>query len=91
MDIEILGIFIYGIITIFSIGLFLISIISSYKYKNSKLVFVSLVFLAFFIKSLLISFSIFYRIFEISTFTYYLGLFDLVVLILLFIATLKRQ
>jgi hypothetical protein len=84
------SIVISAFITIFALGLFLVSLASYRKYKNLKLLFVSLVFIIFLIKGILLSLSLFYNeIAEITTNTYY-ALSDLIVLILLFIATLKR-
>ena len=77
-------------ITIFALGLFIISLMSYKKYKNGKLLFISAVFFIFLLKGLLLSLSLFYNQFtEILSSPYY-GLFDFVILFLLFIATLKR-
>jgi hypothetical protein len=88
---EIGSIIINACITIFSLGLLIVSLLSYWKYKNVKLVFVSLVFLVLFIKGILLSIGIFYNdeISQIFT-SPYIGMFDLIILILLFIATLKR-
>ena len=87
---EIEGIIISAFITIFSLGLLTISFASYRKYKNPKLLFVSLVFVVFLLKGILLSVSLFYE--NIGNFLSetYIGIFDLIVLILLFIATLKR-
>ena len=85
---EIEGIVLNACITIFSLGMLIVSLLSFKKYKNVKLIFVSLAFLVFLIKGLIQSFGLFYG--EIITSSTYFGLFDLVILILLFIATLKR-
>jgi hypothetical protein len=87
---EMESIVIHASITIFSVGLLVISLLSYQKYKNLKLLFISGVFLLFFIRGILLSLSLFVE--EISAFTTssYIWLFDLVMLILLFIATLKR-
>ena len=87
---EIESIIISGFLTIFAFGLLIVSLASYKKYKNSKLVFVSLVFLVFFIKGMLTSIGLFYEQLTIINLSPYNGLFDLVILILLFIATLKR-
>ena len=84
------SIIIYGFITIFSIGLFSISILSYYKSKNKKLLFVSTVFLLFFIKGVILSFSLFFSDLNNIITIPILALFDLLVLFLLFIATLKK-
>ena len=87
---EIQDIIISAFVTIFSVGLLAISLASYRKYKNLKLLFVSLVFLIFLIKGVLLSISLFTEEFVIINTMPYSGLFDLVILILLFIATLKR-
>ena len=87
---EVQDIIISAFVTIFSVGLLAISLASYRKYKNLKLLFVSLVFLIFLIKGVLISISLFTEEFAIINSMPYSGLFDLTILILLFIATLKR-
>jgi len=87
---EIVSIIIDACITIFALGLFIVSLLSYKKYKNTKLIFVSLIFLVFLIKGISFSLSLFYEQFVSILDNPYIGLFDLVVLVLLFIATLKR-
>ena len=87
---EVINIIISAFITIFSIGLLAVSLASYKKYKNLKLLFVSLVFVVFFIKGLILSIGLFYSDFENILTTTYSGIFDLCVLVLLFVATLKR-
>lgn len=87
---EIEGIILYAFITIFSFGLLVISAISYYKYKTSKLVFVSFVFLVIFIKSLVLSSTIFNPSSQNILLNPLFSIFDLAVLVLLFLATLKR-
>lgn len=87
---EIQDIIISAFITIFSIGLLVISLASYKKYKNLKLLFVSLVFLIFFIKGIILSISLFVKDITWIHSINFIGLFDLIILILLFIATLKR-
>jgi hypothetical protein len=52
-------------ITIFALGLLIVSILSYRKYKNLKLLFVSLVFLVFLIKGILLSLGLFYEDFAL--------------------------
>ena len=87
---EIQDIIISAFITIFSVGLLAVSLASYRKYKNLKLLFVSLVFLVFLIKGVLLSLGLFNEDIAIILTSTYAGLFDLAILILLFIATLKR-
>ena len=91
MQIEVIAI--SAGITIFSLGLLIVSLVSYKKYKNSKLLFITLVFFVLLIKGILFSVSLFFP--ELSMinsllFSIYGGLFDLTILVLLFIATLKR-
>jgi len=90
---EIHEIIISSSVTIFSLGLLLVSLLSYKKFKNPKLLFISIVFIILLIKGVLFSLNLFYpEILFIDTllFSIYSGLFDLTILILLFIATLKR-
>ena len=87
---EIQDIIISAFITIFSVGLLAVSLASYKKYKNLKLLFVSLVFLIFLIKGVLLSLGLFNEDIATILTSTYAGLFDLAILILLFIATLKR-
>ena len=84
------SIIIYAFITIFSIGLFSVSILSYNKSKNKKLLFVSTVFFLFFIKGIILSLSLFLPDLNITVTIPVLAVFDLLVLFLLFIATLKK-
>ena len=87
---EIYEIVISAFITIFSVGLLAVSLASYKKYKNLKLLFVSFVFVVFFIKGILMSISLFGMEIELLSSILSVGFFDLIVLILLFVATLKR-
>jgi len=87
---EIESIIIDACITIFALGLLIVSLLSYRKYKNMKLLFVSLVFFVFLVKGIILSFSLFNEQLLGITSNPYIGLFDLVILVLLFIATLKR-
>lgn len=90
ISMEIALIIVYACITIFSFGLCIVSFLSFYKFKNLKLIFVCLAFLVFFIKGILQSLGLFVEEFAIIPASFYLGLLDLIILILLFLATLKR-
>ena len=87
---EIETIIISAFVTIFSLGLLAVSLASYKKYKNLKLLFVSLVFLVLLIKGILLSLSLFVDEIAVLNSVLYSGLFDLIILILLFMATLKR-
>ena len=81
---------IFGFLTVFSIGLLTISLISYMKSKNQKILFVTGVFLIFSIKGVLLSLSIFITLPLIIISVPFLGIFDFIILSLLFIATLKK-
>ena len=89
---EIESIVISASVTIFSLGLLLISLISYKKHKNPKLLFISFVFVVLLVKGIVLSIGLFYPESSINFILLdkYSGLFDLIILILLFIATLKR-
>lgn len=87
---EIQEIIISAFITIFSIGLLAVSLASYRKYKNLKLLFVSIVFLVFLVKGILLSIGLFIDEMAVLNTVSYNGLFDLIILVLLFLATLKR-
>ena len=90
---EIEQIVLSACITIFSLGLLVVSLASYWKYKNLKLLFVSFVFFVFLVKGVLMSLHVFYpgfSLFDVAITGPFSGLFDLVVLVLLFVATLKR-
>ena len=87
MTIE--AIIINACITVFSLGLLIVSIFSYRKYRNVKLLFVVGVFILFFIKGLLFSLSFFIEPLEAFNLPPALGLLDLLMLLLLFMATLK--
>ena len=87
---EIEQIIISAFVTIFSLGLLAVSLASYKKYKNLKLLFVSLVFVVFFVKGMLLSLGLFYEEIPVLHSNIYMGLFDLTALLLFFVATLKR-
>ena len=87
---EIQSIVISAFVTIFALGLLIVSFASYRKYKNLKLLFVSGVFVVFLLKGLLMSFALFFKESSLLSSSIYAGLFDLMVLLLLFMATLKR-
>lgn len=88
---EIYQIIMSAFTTIFSIGLLLVSLGSYLRYRNFKLLFVSMVFLVLFIKGILLTVALFNETFATVVQPFLSnGLFDLVILIFLFIATLKR-
>jgi hypothetical protein len=89
-DVEFENIIISAGITILALGMFLVSIYSYRRFKMSKLLLVSGAFFIFFIKGLLLSADLFTNLFTGFTSSIYFHLFDVLILILLFSATLKR-
>jgi len=87
---EIQSIIIDACITMFALGLFVVSMMSYKKYNNKKLLFVSLVFAIFLVKGIMLSLSLFNAEFAGFLSNPVIGIFDLVILVLLFMATLKR-
>ena len=87
---EIESIVLSASITIIALGLLIVSLLSYRKSKNLKLLFVSSAFLVFLIKGIILSLSLFYEEIAVINSCAYMGLFDLIILILLFVATLKR-
>lgn len=81
---------IVGITTVFSLGLFIISLNSYRKTQKKKILFVSLLLLLFFIKNLLLSFFLFTTQIETTIAILALELFDLLILVFLFIAVLTK-
>ena len=90
---DFINIVINASITILALGLLIISLISYKKYKNKKLLVISFIFIVLLIKGLLLSLTLFDQdISIVNSILYgpYLGVFDLIILILLFVSTLKR-
>ena len=87
---ELEHVVISAFITIFSLGLLIVSLASYRKHRNQKLLFVSLVFFVLFFKGLVISVDVFGEGVFGFQFDPVLGVFDLVVVLLLYIAILKR-
>lgn len=80
-------------ITVFAFGLLLISFASYRKHKTSRLLALSCVFVILLIKGILLSISLFLpalHSIRAVLFSDYGGFFDLLVLIFLFIVSLKR-
>ena len=79
-----------GIIMVFALGLFIISIFSYRKFRNKKLLFVSIVFSLLFTKGLISALSVFIDFIPQSEMLPYSGLIDIGILAMLYLATLKR-
>ncbi len=77
-------------ITIFSLGMFIVSLFSYRKSKNVKLMFVGSAFFVFFVKGVVQSVGIFSNVIRLVSDDISMKIFDVIILLLLFIATLKR-
>jgi hypothetical protein len=87
---EIENIILNAVITMFSFGMLLVTLLSYRRFKHLKLLFVSIAFLMFFLKGLLQSLSLFFTVFSMMYPSISQGLFDVVILLFLFFSTLKR-
>lgn len=86
---EIESIFINACITILSLSVLILSYSSYKNFKNVKLVFVTSAFSIFFIKGLLLSIGLFVEELKPIVSSPYFGLFDVIILSLFFLSTLK--
>ena len=77
-------------ITILSLILLIVSLYSYRISRNTKLPFVTAVFVFFFIRGILLSVGLFYSPLEFLVSSYYMWVFDLFILTLLYVASLKR-
>jgi hypothetical protein len=85
MDIGQLSVSIISLVAIISLVLSLITLFAYAKLKNSKLLFVFSAFLVFFIKCVYVSLAIAYDIVEHKNLELHSSLFDLLVVLMLFI------
>jgi hypothetical protein len=81
----------YGFGVIFSLGLFIVSLRSYQKTRNKKILFVSLVLLVFLIKFAVLSASLFHPPLKDTLSIMSLGFFDVIMLVLLFVAILTKS
>jgi len=89
MEIEI--ILLFAGITILSLILLTVTLYSFKKTRNNKLIFVSLIFLFLFVRGFLLSFGLFNDQIASLTSSDYIWVFDLITLILLYVAySIKR-
>jgi len=79
-----------AVVTVFSIGLLIISLASYLKYKGVKLLLISIVFLTYSIKGVLMSIHLFINKTLFTDGLLASSIFDLVTLLLFYIATLTR-
>ena len=86
---SVLDLFISASITVLSLGLFILSMLGYLKRKNTKMIFVSLVFLVFLVKGILLSLGVFSSEIIVLNSSFNPWIFDLVVLVLLYVTSLK--
>ena len=87
---EVEGIIIGAAISINAVILVVTTLLSYRKYKNVKLLFIFVAFLFFLIRGVLFSIGLFYEPFRFFTTTYYLLIFDVIILNTLYLSALKR-
>ena len=86
---SVLDLFISASMTVLSLGFFILSMLGYLKRKNTKMIFVSLVFLVFLVKGILLSLGIFSSEIIVLNSSFNPWIFDLVVLVLLYVTSLK--
>lgn len=87
---EILELFIVSCITVISFTLLVLSLLAYKKSKSIKMLFISFVFLVFFAKIILYNVSLYVTEINIFDSITNIWIFDLIVLLLLYIASMKR-
>ncbi|MEM0466373.1 MAG: hypothetical protein QXX20_02065 [Candidatus Thermoplasmatota archaeon] len=88
---QLISIFVNACITILSAGLLIISLLSYKKKNNRNLLFLTIAFIFFFFKGIILSLSLMYLTFQEIILDPLFGFFDVLILAFLFISTLKRQ
>jgi hypothetical protein len=87
---EILELFIVSCIAVISFSLLVLSLLAYTKSKSIKMLFISFVFLVFFTKIVWYNISLYVADINIFDSIVNIWIFDLVVLLLLYIASMKR-
>jgi len=87
---EMTSLFINACITALSLGMFVLCLVSYRRSQNKKILLITAAFFVFFIKGAVLSYGLFISLFEQGIACIYLGIFDIVILVLLFLSTLKR-
>jgi hypothetical protein len=77
-------------ITFIALVLLIVSLLSYWKYRRGKLILISGVFLLMFIRGTILSTSLFYPEYKTWLTSPYIWGFDLVILLILYIASIKR-
>ena len=87
---TIIEVFIGAFITIMSLGFLILSYFSYNRYKSPKMLVLVIAFFLFFIKGMLYSINLLYENIAFFDSISNILIFDVVILILLYIASLKR-
>jgi hypothetical protein len=87
---EMEEIIIFSGITIISFILMIIALLSYRHYRSKKLMLLGFGFLFFFIRGVLLSLSLFNSQIQEFTTSNYIWVFDLIILLILYITSLKR-
>ena len=87
---EILELFIVSAIAVISFSLLVLSLLAYKKSKSIKMLFISFVFLVFFTKIVWYNISLYFTDINIFDSITNIWIFDLIVLLLLYIASMKR-
>ena len=90
MVMEVEGVFLFACITILSLILFVLSLLSYWKYKKIKLLLIGIVFLIFLVRGVMLSLSLFYDEILTVTSSIYIWVFDLIILSMLYITSIKK-
>ena len=77
-------------ITIFALNLLIVSLLSYWKFRNNKLLLMSGVFLLFFIKGIILSYSVLQGLVVDLSLLISVCVFDFIILVALYITSLKR-
>jgi len=90
MSADVILIVVSGGITIVALNLLLLSVSSYWRYRRWKLLFMCFIFLLFFIRGLYFSFLVLSGMVMDNTIVVHPWAFDFIILILLYITSLKR-
>jgi hypothetical protein len=87
---QLLELFVISCIMVISFGLLLLSLLAYKNNKSLKMLFISFVFLVFFIKVVIYNISLYISDINLFDSMINIWIFDLVILVLLYIASMKR-
>jgi hypothetical protein len=87
---DLFGIIVSASITIFSFALLVISVLSYWRYRNIKVLFIAAITVLFFIRGIIFSLGLFQHDILTMTAQSSFWLFDVVILLFLYMTALKR-